>query len=81
MSENANPPTTALSRDPQLLQAERAIERTRERVSQSMNALRAAVSKRTDWREWVREQPGLFVAAAFALGMFWGLRSGSAGNR
>ncbi|HET6147057.1 MAG TPA: hypothetical protein VFH68_05955 [Polyangia bacterium] len=76
MAANADPPVTEQSRNPELAQAEREIERTRARVSRSMIALREAVSKRTDWREWVRERPGVFLAAAFALGMFWGRRSG-----
>jgi hypothetical protein len=72
----ADPTATEPLRNPEVVQAEREIERTRARVSQSMIALRDAVSKRTDWRIWVRERPGLFLAAAFALGMFWGRRSG-----
>jgi hypothetical protein len=73
---NADPPVSELLRNPELAQTEREIERTRARVSRSMIALRDAVSKRTDWREWVRERPGLFLAAAFALGIFWGRRAG-----
>lgn len=76
MVENADPSAVALAPGSEVQQAEREIERTRARVSQSMIALRDAVAKRADWREWVRERPGLFLAAAFALGMFWGRRSG-----
>jgi hypothetical protein len=38
-------------------------------------ALRRAVVNRTDWRAWVRRNPGLYLAAAFTLGLVWGLRS------
>jgi hypothetical protein len=71
----ADSPVTELLRNPEVMQAEREIERTRARVSQAMIALREAVSKRTDWREWVRERPGLFLAGAFALGILWGRRA------
>src|SRR4051812_44780181 len=59
----------------ELARVEADIARTRERVSRSVSALRQAVVRRTDWREWVRQRPGLFVAAAFALGFIWGRRS------
>jgi len=75
MPENADRPVSDLERPSEVVEAEREIERTRARVSQSMMALREAVAKRTDWREWVRERPAIFVAGAFALGLFWGLRS------
>jgi hypothetical protein len=65
-----------VARSPELLRAERDIALARERVSQSVIALRDAVAKQTDWREWVRSYPGLFVAGAFALGLLWGSRSG-----
>jgi ElaB/YqjD/DUF883 family membrane-anchored ribosome-binding protein len=71
----ADAATTALDRPTELAQTEREIERTRARVSRSMMALRNAVAKQTDWREWVRERPAVFVVGAFALGMFFGLRS------
>lgn len=65
----------AIARSPELVRAERDIALARERVSQSVMALRDAVAKQTDWREWVRGNPGLFVAGAFALGLLWGSRS------
>jgi hypothetical protein len=68
--------TKAVIRNPELLQAERDIALARERVSQSVMALRDAVVKQTDWREWVRRNPGLFMAAAFTVGVLWGRRSG-----
>ena len=71
----------AIVRTPELLQAERDIAVARERVSQSVMALRDAVAKRTDWREWVRRHPNWFMAGAFALGVLWGRRSGRARSR
>ncbi len=75
MVENADSPADGPTRAPEVLQAEREIERTRVRVSQSVMALREAVARRADWREWVRERPTLFVVGAFALGLLWGLRA------
>jgi len=67
--------TKAIARSPELVRAERDIARARERVSQSVLALRDAVAKQTDWREWVRRNPGLFIAGAFTLGLLWGSRA------
>ena len=67
--------TKAIARSPELVRAERDIELARERVSQSVMALREAVAKQTDWREWVRRHPGLIMAGAFTLGLLWGSRS------
>lgn len=66
--------TKATARSPELVRAERDIALARERVSQSVLALRDAVAKQTDWREWVRRNPGLFMAGAFTLGLLWGSR-------
>jgi ElaB/YqjD/DUF883 family membrane-anchored ribosome-binding protein len=71
---------SAIERSPELLRAEADIARTRERVSQSVMALRQAVAKSADWREWVRNRPGLFIAAAFGVGLIWGHRSGRRTN-
>ena len=67
--------TKTIARSPELVRAERDIALARERVSQSVLALRDAVAKQTDWRQWVRRNPGLFMAGAFALGLLWGSRS------
>ncbi len=67
--------TKSIARSPELVRAVRDIALARERVSQSVLALRDAVAKQTDWREWVRRHPGLFVAGPFALGLLWGSRS------
>jgi hypothetical protein len=76
MAENADSSVGDMTRNPELVEAEQEIARTRERVSQSVLALRQAVARQTDWREWVRRRPLLFVAGAFALGVIWGRRSG-----
>jgi hypothetical protein len=77
MAENTDPSVrTATMRSPELIEAEQEIARTRERVSQSVLALRQAVARETDWREWVRRRPLLFMAGAFALGVIWGRRTG-----
>jgi hypothetical protein len=65
------------STDPALARAEAELERTRERVAQSMLALRNEVARRTDWRRLVRERPLVFMGAALALGFLWGFRRGS----
>jgi hypothetical protein len=66
------------STDPALARAEAELERTRERVAQSMLALRNEVARRTDWRRLVRDRPLLCLGAALALGFWWGFRRGSA---
>ena len=67
--------TKSIARSPELVRAERDIALARERVSQSVLALRDAVAKQTDWREWVRRYPGLLMAGAFTLGLLLGRRS------
>jgi hypothetical protein len=67
--------------DPALARAEADLERTRERVAQSMLALRNEVARRTDWRRVVRERPLLCLGAAAALGFWWGFRRGSTAVR
>ena len=75
MAENADPPAHTMTRSPEVIEAEQEIARTRERVSQSVLALRQAVARETDWREWVRRRPLAFLGGAFALGVILG-RSG-----
>lgn len=50
------------------------IERARAQIAASMSALREEVAHRTDWREWVRERPALFLGAAVAVGFWLGYR-------
>lgn len=53
-------------RDPEEIRAQ--IERTREQIASSAEALRHAVAMRIDWREWVRRKPALCLMGAFATG-------------
>ena len=55
-------------RQPAEVRAE--IERAREQIASSAEALRHEVAMRTDWREWVRRKPALFLMGAFAVGFF-----------
>ena len=73
MTNNFDPPRTE-SHSMELARVEADIARTRDRVSRSVSLLRQAVVARTDWREWVRRRPSVFLAAAFALGFVWGQR-------
>jgi ElaB/YqjD/DUF883 family membrane-anchored ribosome-binding protein len=68
-------------RDPALAEAEAQVIEARERVAESMMALRQEVARRTDWRSWIRERPATVLGAAFALGLLLGLRSGRSGAR
>jgi len=58
----------------ELARAESDVERARERVTQSMMALRQEVARQVDWRSWVQRRPALFVGGAFALGLWLGTR-------
>jgi hypothetical protein len=59
-------------RDPVEIRA--AIVRARAQVARSALALRSEVARAADWHEWVARRPGLFVALAFAVGLFFGVR-------
>jgi hypothetical protein len=50
------------------------IARAREQIVASMDALRREVSMRTDWRQWVREHPGVCLTGAFLVGLWLGSR-------
>jgi ElaB/YqjD/DUF883 family membrane-anchored ribosome-binding protein len=50
------------------------IERTRAQIQSSVLALRQEVRRVSDWRQWVRQRPGLCLGAAFAVGFFLGSR-------
>jgi hypothetical protein len=58
----------------ELARAESDVERARERVTQSMMALRNEVARQVDWRLWVQRRPALFLGGAFALGLWLGTR-------
>jgi hypothetical protein len=53
-------------RDPAEVRA--GIERAREQIATTAEALRHEVAVRTDWREWVRRKPALCLMGAFAVG-------------
>jgi hypothetical protein len=48
------------------------IDRARARVAASLATLGEKVTRRSDWRAWVRERPTLVVAGALALGFLCG---------
>lgn len=48
------------------------IDRARARVAASLTTLGEKVTRRSDWRAWVRERPTLVVAGALALGFLCG---------
>jgi hypothetical protein len=58
----------------ELARAEADVERTRERVANSVVALRDEVVKKTNWRHWVVHRPGTVLGAAFVLGFWFGSR-------
>jgi hypothetical protein len=55
---------------------EAELARARARVASSMRTLGEEVTRRGDWRAWVRARPELTLAAALALGFLWGHRRG-----
>jgi hypothetical protein len=59
-------------RDPEILRAEAEIARTRETVTLSVMALQQEISRKLDWRQWVRQRPVLAVALAFGAGALLG---------
>jgi len=65
----------------EVARAEAALERSRERVERSVNALRDEIARRTDWRGWVAQRPAVFLGAAVLLGFLCGYRrSGGRGS-
>jgi hypothetical protein len=55
-----------------LRETEAEIERTRERLTASLGALREELSDLADWRAWVERRPLPFLAGAFAAGFLLG---------
>jgi hypothetical protein len=51
------------------------IEQAREQIASSARTLRNEVAVRTDWREWFRRSPGLWLGGAFAVGFLIARRS------
>ena len=54
-------------RDAEAIRA--GIERARQEIEQSMNALRTNVSDSLNWRSYVRRHPGAAFAGAVILGL------------
>jgi len=63
-----------------LERTEAEIERTRERLSASLGALREEISDLTDWRSWIERRPLPFLAGAFAFGFLLGLATSGRGR-
>ena len=57
-----------------LARAESDVQRARERVAQSMMALRNEVARQVDWKSWVQRRPLAFVGGALVLGFWLGNR-------
>lgn len=75
---SAGDPLNGQAADPslsdELARAESDVERARERVAQSMMALRNEVARQVDWKSWVQRRPMLFVGGALAVGFWLGNR-------
>ena len=65
-------PVAAVARTNELAEIEVELERARTRVVASMRTLGEEVTRRGDWRAWVRARPELVLAGALALGFLWG---------
>ena len=76
MPSRSHEASEALTLDPEMACAEAEIDRTRERVSRSVLALRQAMTQRADWREWVRRRSLPFLAVAFMIGFVYGQKVG-----
>jgi hypothetical protein len=59
-------------RDPEIVRAEAEIAQTREKVALSVMALQREITRKLDWREWVRQRPVIAVALAFGAGALLG---------
>ena len=62
------------SRSAEMAAAEAELARDRERVAESVMALRNEVARRTDWRQWFQRRPLPFLAGALVVGFLWGHR-------
>jgi hypothetical protein len=58
----------------EVVRTETDIALARERVVRSLNALRAELTRRSDWHEWVARRPGTFLVTAFVFGFMIGQR-------
>jgi hypothetical protein len=68
------PPEPHQNRDADLARAGAELERAREEFVLSMSAVEREITHALDWRGRVRRRPGIALALAFALGLFWGQR-------
>ncbi len=50
------------------------IAASRQRLSDSLGALRHEIDQLTDWQEWIRRRPWHFLGGAFVLGYWLGSR-------
>jgi hypothetical protein len=71
---------TATTTSPELLRAEAEVAASRERVAQSVMALRQEVARRTDWRAWIARRPFAFLGGGLLLGVWLGYRGGRGGK-
>jgi hypothetical protein len=62
-----------------LRETEAELERSRERLTASLTALRQEFNSLTDWRSYIRERPAPFLAGAFLLGLWTGWRASGRG--
>ena len=63
-----------------LERTEAEIERTRQRLTASLGALREEISDLADWRAWIERRPLPFLAGAFAFGLLLGLTTSGRGR-
>jgi hypothetical protein len=63
-----------------LEETEAEIERTRERLSASLGALREEITELADWRSWVERRPVPFLLGAFACGFLIGFATSGRGR-
>jgi hypothetical protein len=63
-----------------LERTEAELERTRERLTASLGALREEISDLADWRSWIERRPLPFLAGAFAFGLLLGLTTSGRGR-
>ena len=63
-----------------LERTEAEIERTRERLTASLGALRDEISDLADWRAWIERRPLPFLAGAFTVGFLLGLTTSGRGR-
>jgi len=74
-ADGANGKLVPLSRPQSAEELRAEIERTRQQIQHSVVALRDGVAVVTDWRGWYRKRPEVWLAAAFAVGLYLGSRS------